>query len=327
MRAMVMHEVGGPEVMKLGELPTPKPAAGEVLIKIAYVSVNPADWKDRQGELARYYPYTFPYVVGMDAAGVIAELGEGVTQYKVGDRVVTCSNHGKGAWGTYAEYVATPLNTVAPLPANVSFEQAACIPVAGVTAWQSLHRGCSLKAGQTILVHGASGGVGSFAVQFAKHLGAKVAATCSGAKADYVRSLGVDLVIDYRTQDIAKEIKAWAPQGLDVVLDAVSCGTLPQAFDLLHKGGVLVSVPTLVGDGDVAADMQRAAELGVTKAFAVMTIEEGDKDMSSIVDLVSRGIVRVPPMQILPLEEAPKAHQLLQDGKVNGKLVLKVADL
>lgn len=325
MYAMVMNRVGGPEVMEWSELPTPAPGPNEVLIKIAYVSVNPADWKDREGHLARYYAYQFPYVIGMDAAGVVEQVGAGVTEYKAGDRVLTCSYHGKGKWGTYAEYVATPLQTVARLPAAVDFKRAATVPIAGLTAWQAVRDKGQVRAGQRVLVHGASGAVGSYALQFAKSFGAQVAATSSGRKADYVRSLGADLVIDYQSQDIAQETRRWAPDGVDAVIDCVSCDTLPRGYELVRSGGVLVSIPTLVGDGDVEGDMQRAAERGVQKLFSVMNDEVAFRDLADIVALIDAGKVQVPPIEVMPLRAAGAAHELLKSGKVHGKIVLEVA--
>ncbi|HSB97247.1 MAG TPA: NADP-dependent oxidoreductase, partial [Spongiibacteraceae bacterium] len=164
MFAMVLNRVGGPEVLEYQQVPTPQPAAGEVLIKIVCAGINPADWKDRQGHLEQYYPYQFPYIVGFDAAGIVAQVGAGVSEYKVGDRVLTCSDHGQGRWGTYAEYVATSLAKVARLPDSLSFAQGATIPISGLTAWQSVFVFGELQAGQTILIHGAAGGVGSFAL-------------------------------------------------------------------------------------------------------------------------------------------------------------------
>jgi len=327
MFAMVLNRVGGPEVFEYQQVPTPQPAAGEVLIKIACAGINPADWKDRQGHLEQYYSYQFPYIVGFDAAGIIAQVGAGVSEYKVGDRVLTCSDHGQGRWGTYAEYVATSLAKVARLPDSLSFAQGATIPVSGLTAWQSIFVFGELQAGQTILIHGAAGGVGSFALQFAKAAGAKIAATCSAHNSEWVRSLGADLVIDYRNEDIQQAVLNWAPDGVDVVLDAVSCGTLPTAFAMLRKGGVLVSVPTLIGDGDIAGDMQRAAELGVRKVFTVMSDKQANEQLKKITDLIERGVVRTPALQIFPLQQAGAAHAQLEAGGVRGKLILQVADL
>jgi NADPH:quinone reductase len=326
MRAMVLNRVGGPEVFESAEVPTPEPAAGEILIKIICAGVNPADWKDRQGHLEQYYPYQFPYIVGFDAAGIVERVGSGVTEFAVGDAVITCSDHGQGRWGTYAEYVATSIAKVAHLPRSLDFAQGATIPIAGLTAWQSVFLYGGLNAGQTILIHGGSGGVGSFAVQFAKSIGVKVAATCSTKNIEFVKALGADLVIDYRTQDIQQAIAEWAPGGLDIVLDAVSCGTLPSGLHLLRKGGVLVSVPTLVGDGDIPGDMQRAAEMGVRKVITVMNDTLAREQLEQIGDLIERGVVRTPPLQIFPLAQVGNAHRLLEAGGVHGKLILQVAE-
>lgn len=327
MRAMVLNRVGGPEVFEAADVPTPEPAAGEVLIKVVCAGTNPADWKDRQGHLQQYYPYQFPYIVGFDAAGIVERVGAGVDDYKPGDRVITCCDHGQGRWGTYAEYVVTSTPKVAKLPEKLTFAQGATIPVAALTAWQSVFTFGELQSGQTILVHGGSGGVGSFAVQFAKSIGAKIAATCGTANVDYVKSLGADCVVDYRTQDVERALRDWLPEGFDVVLDAVSCGTLPSGLALLRKGGVLVSVPTLVGDGDIPGDMQRAAELGVRKTFTVMSDKVASGQLTEIGTLIDAGLVRTPPLRELPLAQVTEAHRLLEAGSVHGKLILRVSDL
>lgn len=326
MRAMVLNRVGGPEVFELAEVPTPEPAAGEVLIRIACAGINPADWKDRQGHLQQYYPYQFPYIVGFDAAGIVERVGAGVDQFQVGDRVITCCDHGQGRWGTYAEFVATSTAKVARLPAGLSFAEGATIPIAALTAWQSVQL-CGDIAGQKILVHGGSGGVGGFAVQFAGIAGAHVVATSGTANVDYVKSLGADTVVDYRTQDVEAAVRAFAPEGLQAVLDAVSCGTLPAGLTLLRRGGILVSVPTLVGDGDIPGDMQRAAELGVSKTFTVMNDKVASEQLAQIGALIEAGRVRTPPLQVLPLEQVAEAHRRIEAGGVHGKLILQVADL
>ena len=232
MFAMIIEETGGPEVLKYAELPTPQPGPGEVLIQVAYAGVNPADWKNRQGFLAQYRPYTFPYIIGFDAAGVVAALGEGVTQFSVGDRVFTPTNHGQGGQGSYAEYVIANTDRVARIPEGLGFDQAAALPVAALTAWQGLFDRGGVRAGQQVMIHGGSGGLGSFAVQFARWAGARVAATCSTPNVEYLRSLGVDRVIDYRREDISAAVAEWAPQGLDYLMDAVGVSSLPNGLDL-----------------------------------------------------------------------------------------------
>ena len=322
MRAMVINQVGGPEVFELAELPVPEPGTGEVLIKLAYAGVNPADWKVREGHLSSFITYKFPFVLGFDGAGVIAKAGEGVDNFQPGDRAITCSG-----MGTYAEYVLAPAASVAHLPKTVGFAEGAGIPVAGLTAWQAVGVNGDIRAGQRVLIHGGSGAVGSYAVQFAKNRGAEVAATCSAEKKSYVQGLGADLVIDYKSENIQEKIRDWMTDGLEVVIDTVGCGTLPNAFDLLVRGGVLVSVPTLVGDGDVEADMALATERGLTKVFESMNTKSADRDMTDVLALIDSERVRTPPVRELPLQQAGQAQTLVEEGKVFGKMLLHIANI
>jgi NADPH2:quinone reductase len=215
MHAVIIRQTGGPEVFEYAEIDTPDPGPGEVLVRVAYAGVNPADWKNRQGYLAQYRPYVFPYVVGFDAAGVVAAVGEGVSGFAEGDRVFTPTNHGQGGQGSYAEYAIASVDRVARIPDTLGFREAAALPVAALTAWQGLFDRGGLQAGQMAMIHGGSGGLGSFAVQFARLAGARVAASCSTPNVDYLCDLGVERVIDYREEDISAAIGAWAPHGLD----------------------------------------------------------------------------------------------------------------
>jgi len=326
MRAMIIEEVNGP--LKLSELPTPEPGPGEVLIRMACAGVNPADWKDREGRVAVFFTMNFPYVLGFDGSGVVAKVGAGVTEVCEGERVITCSNHGQGTWGTYAEYVIAGEDRIGPLPKNQDFAQGAAIPVPALAAWQALFDKGGLKAGQKLLIHGASGGVGSYAVQFAKWAGAGVAGTCFTENVDYVRGLGADLVIDTRNVDVGKAVRAWAPGGVDLVFDVVGLRTLPNALDMLRPGGTLVNILTLVDDGDIEADMKEAADRGFTKILHYMEDVGARVQLKQIGELIEQGTVGMPPVQAIPLEEAARAHELLKSGQLlRGKLVLKVADL
>ncbi len=327
MRAMILEELGAPEVLKLAEVPTPDPGPGEVLIQVACAGANPADWKDRQGRLAAFFTIEFPYIIGIDAAGIVAKVGEGVTEVKVGEKVITNSDHGQGKWGTYAEYVIASEDRVAPLPKSLDFAQGAAVPIAALTGWQALFDKGNLKAGQSVLIHGASGGVGSYTVQFAKWAGVKVATTCSTDNIDYVKGLGADLAIDYRKESINDAVHAWAPEGVDLVLDVVGLGTLPDALDLLRPGGILVNIINLVDDGDIEADTQAAAARGFTKAIQIGSDAGSRAQLNQFAELIDQGHVRMPPVQVFPLEEAAEVHRMLETGHVRGKLVLKVADL
>ena len=327
MKAAAINGYGDADVFEMMQLPKPEPGVGEVLIKVAYAGVNPADWKFREGHSRRFFPLEFPFVLGFDASGVVVETGKDASQFTVGDRVFTPSNLGQGKPGSYAEYVIASEDRVAQIPESMSFMSAGAIPVAALTGWQALFASDKgdLQSGQRILINGASGGLGSFAVQFAKWAGAEVATTCSGANLDYVGGLGADLVIDYKTQDIGEELAKWAPEGVDMVLDAVGCGSLCDPFAMLRPGGKLVSIATLVGDGDIEADMAEAEKRGVSKIFAIMNDADSGKELAKIAQLITTGSVTMPPIECFELEDISAAHRKVQGGHVRGKLVLRVA--
>ncbi len=327
MKAMIIEETGGPEKLKLADMPTPEPGPGEVLVQIAYAGVNPADWKNRQGMLEQYRPYFFPYIIGFDAAGVVAAVGEGVTQFSVGDRVFTPTNHGQGGQGSYAEYAVANVDRVALIPNGMRFDQAAALPVAALTAWQGLFVNADLQAGQLVMVHGGSGGLGSFAVQFARWKGARVAATCSTPNVDYLKSLGVDRVIDYKTENVMEAVREWAPEGLDYLMDAVGVSTLPAGLDLVKAGGTFVSIPTLVDDGDIPAAAAAGAAKGVNRVFSTMNDINCAPMLEQIADLLVTGELTLPPISEYPLASVADAHRILEKGHNRGKIVLKVADM
>jgi NADPH2:quinone reductase len=325
MYAMIIEETGGPEVLRYAPMPTPVPGEGQVLVKVAYAGVNPADWKNRQGLLAAYRPYYFPYIIGFDAAGTVAGLGPGVSGFAIGDRVFTPTNHGQGGQGSYAQYTLASADRVAHVPDGLGLDQAAALPVAALTAWQGLFDRGGLAADQHAMIHGGAGGLGGFAVQFARWAGARVAATCSTANVEYLQSLGVERVIDYRREDIAAAIDDWAPGGVDYLMDAVGVSTLPNALDLVRPGGVFVSIPTLVDDGDMAAAALAAHEKGVRREFSVMNDVGCAPTLQRIAELLVQGDIKLPPLREFPLQEAAAAHRLIETGHNRGKLVLKVS--
>ena len=327
MFAMIIEETGGPEVFRYAEVDTPAQESGQVLIRVACAGVNPADWKNRQGHLAQFRPYVFPYIIGFDAAGVVAAVGEGVQNCKVGDRVFTPTNHGQGGQGSYAEYTIASADRVAHIPPSLSFAEAAALPVAALTAWQGLFDRGGLQSGQAAMIHGGSGGVGSFAVQFAAHAGARVAATCSTPNVDYLRSLGVERVIDYRSEDIEAAVRQWAPDGLDYLMDAVGVSTLPRGLDLVRAGGTFVSIPTLVDDGDITAAIAAAQDKGVNREFSIMDDNACATTLEEIAGLLQRGAISLPPIKEYDLRDVVAAHEVLQRGHNRGKLVLCVADI
>jgi NADPH2:quinone reductase len=326
MRAMVIHGFGGPEVLVPGEIEIPETKPGEVVIRVAYASVNPADWKAREGWLSRYFDYKFPFVVGFDAAGIVASVGEGVTEYKVGDRVVTKSNQGVGERGTYAEYVAAAIDHVGHLADTLDFATAASIPTAAITSWEGLFGTGGLKAGQTVLINGGAGGMGSFAIQFAKNAGVKVAVTCGPKNIDYVKGLGADLAVDYRSENVLEKVLAWAPGGVDVIMDTVGQGTLADGIAMTKPGGVIAPIGTLIPDEpqfDPVAAEKRNVRIVPTMSNRV---KAGDY-MRHIVDLYGKGVFKAPEITVMKLEQAAEAHRMVKDGHVRGKIVLHVADL
>lgn len=327
MYAMIINETGGPEVLRFAEIDTPEPGPGELRIRVAYAGVNPADWKNREGMLAAFRPYVFPCIIGFDAAGIVDKLGEGVTGFASGDRVFTPTNHGQGGQGSYAEYAIAAVDRVAHIPADLCFSHAAALPVAALTAWQGLFDRGGVEAGQRVLIHGGSGGLGSFAVQFAHWAGAHVAATCSTRNVEYVRGLGAGLVIDYCEEAIAGAVAAWAPGGLEYLMDAVGISTLPDGVDLVRPGGVYVSIPTLCDDGDIQAGIAASEAKGVRRVFSTMSDAGCAATLARIAQLLVDGAVKLPPLTEYALQDAAEAHRQIQGGHTRGKIVLKVADL
>lgn len=326
MRAMVIDKIGGPEVLHMAELPVPEPRPGEVLIRSAFAAVNPADWKIREGWLKGYFDYKFPFVVGFDAAGLIERVGPGVTEFKPGERVVTASNLGMGEWGTYAEFVKSGTDRVAKLADHVSFAEGATIPTAGITAWEGIVDVGHVSKDQTVLINGGAGGTGSFAIQLAKMLGARVAATCGPQNLDYVRSLGANLAIDYRNQDIAQALKAFAPAGADFVFDTVGQGSMLQSVKLAKSGGIVSPIATLI-QNEPQPDADEAKARGVTIALSMSSFERQGRQLRGLVDAMGERKIRAPHFEILDLSEAAEAHRRVQDGHVRGKILLKIADL
>ncbi len=325
MRAMVIDHFGGPDVLRLGTIDRPRAAPGTVIIQVAYAGVNPADWKAREGWLSRYFDYQFPFVVGFDAAGIIAEIGEGVTGLSIGDRVVTASNQGKGERGSYAEYVASDRERVVRLPDHIGFVDAAAMPTAAITAWEAVFDVGGTQSGARVLVNGGAGGTGSYAIQLAKMAGAQVAATCGPDNLAYVRSLGADLAIDYRAGSVRRAIAAWAPEGVDLVVDTVGQGSLLDSIEMVRSGGIVAPIGTLIPN-EPMPDPARAAELGVSIIPTVASFERQERQLIALVDALANGRIRTPEITILPLAQASEAHRRLEGGHVRGKIILHVAD-
>ena len=323
MKAMVLDRFGGPEVLHMAEIERPAATPGQVVVQVGYASVNPADWKSREGWLAQYFQYQFPFVVGFDAAGVVAEMGEGVTGLNVGDRVVTPGNQGMGERGSYAEYVRSAAERVIPLPAGVTLQQAATLPTAGMTAWKAVLDLGQAAPGKRVVVNGGAGGTGSFAVQLAKMAGAQVAATCSPRNFDYVRALGADHVIDYRAGGVVEAIRAWAPEGVDLIVDTVGQGTFVDTIETLKRGGIICPIGTLIAD-EVPYDPARAEAAGVTVLPTVSDFESQPRQLAGLVEALASARIRAPEFTVMPLDQAGEAQRLVAAGHVRGKILLEV---
>lgn len=307
MRAIRIHSFGGPQVLTYEEAPVPEPAAGEVLIRVRAAGVNPIDWKVRQGMFGER---RLPLIPGWDVSGVIEKAGEGVTGFSPGDEVYSLLDRGRD--GCYAQFAASDAAIIAAKPVSIDHIHAAAVPLAGLAAWQSLFDLGGLSPGQRILIHGSAGGLGHYAVQYAKWKGAYVIGTASAADAAFVKSLGADEVIDYqatRFEDVVKET--------DVVFDVIGGDTQERSWQVLRKGGVLVSTLGI-------ASPEKAEQLGV-EAKGLM-VQSDTAQLTEIAGLIDAGIVRPRVQSVMPLADAAEAHELVQAGKVHGKLVLEVED-
>jgi NADPH:quinone reductase-like Zn-dependent oxidoreductase len=297
MQAVVIHETGGPEVLQLEQADRPEPGDGEVLIKIHAASVNPIDWKYRRG-LA---PKQLPAVLGHDVSGTIElSRAEGFAE---GEDVF-----GSIASGAYAEFTTAPAAVIAKKPSGVSHEQAAAIPVSGLTAWQALFDRGGLEQGQTALIAGAAGGVGHFAVQFAARAGARTIGTGSSHNRDFVLGLGADDYVDYTQQDVAQSVS-----DVDVAFDTVGGETTEALLPTVRQGGVLVTIAN-------APPEQAAAQRGVRAELLVMSPNPGQ--LTRIAELVAAGEVHVEIAATFPLQEVQRAHEMSESGHTRGKIIL-----
>jgi NADPH:quinone reductase-like Zn-dependent oxidoreductase len=308
MKAVRIHSLGSADVLQLEEVPKPQPRTGEVLIKVQAASVNPVDYKMRTGEF-KPVGMRMPLTLGRDISGVVEKVGTGVTDVKAGDEVYALLDRAQGG---YAEYVVTKITSVAPKPASIDHVHAAAVPLAATTAWQGLFDYGRLKAGERVLIHGAAGGVGHFAVQFAKDHGAYVIATARGDDRELVRELGADEVIDYeheRFEECTGEI--------DLVLDLVAGETQRRSWRALRPGGRIIS--TLQPPSQVEAARHHA------KGEAFLAKPDRD-ELIEIGRLIDDGRVRVLVQEAVALKEVRRAHEHLEHDHVRGKVVLAVGE-
>jgi NADPH2:quinone reductase len=314
-RAIGIREFGGLDKLELLDVPEPKVPPDAVKIRVRAAGVNPVDWKLREGRLEPRFPHFFPVVIGWDAAGVVEEVGPGVVEVAPGDEVFAYCRKQFIGEGTYCEFVTVPVTFVAQKPAALSFEQAGAFPLVALTAYQALFFGAGLTAGETVLVYAAAGGVGSFAVQLALDAGAEVIGVASEPNREYVLGLGAYEVIDYTQQDVVEAVRDFKPEGVDVVLDTIGGATLERAVEAVRDGGRLVSIaqpPT--------EERFRQREIEATYVYARPDGEQLDE----LAELAEAGRLVVDLAEVLPLEQAARAHELSESGHVRGKLVLRV---
>lgn len=318
MKAIRINEFGGPEVMKLEEIERPVPAADEILVKVFASSVNGVDWVIRNGGNDFLKPLLkLPMTLGWDAAGIVEETGSNVTGFKKGDAVYGVPNF-PGQGGSYAEYCAARASGFALKPESISFNAASAVPIAALTAWTGIFEFGKLQAGQRILIHGASGGVGSFAVQFAKAKGAYVVGVASAQNLDYLQQLGADEVIDYKSQRFEELL-----HDIDVVFDAAphrDNNERLRSVKVLKEGGTLVSVNVDFPFND--AVQQALAEKNVKGELIAVQIR-GDW-LQEIGQLIDAGKVKVFISKIYPLEQVAEAHKESETWHVRGKLILEI---
>jgi NADPH:quinone reductase-like Zn-dependent oxidoreductase len=311
MQAVLVHEYGGPDVLKLEEVERPQPQAGEVLIRVIFAAALPLDWKIRNGWLKDVFFKTFPYIPGSAVSGIIESVGTDVTEFQVGDRVFGSVN------GAYAEYgIATvsggwsPLSGLVRIPEKLTFEDAATIRAGADAAWKALFSEGELEAGQTVLIHAAAGGVGQFAVQLAKWKGATVIGTASTANLDFVKSLGADQVIDYTTTSFEEVVK-----NVDLVVDSIGGDTQDRSWSVLKRGGILVTLAQ-------PPSQEKAKEYGVTAKFNTkFAIYE---NLQAIAQLIADGTIRAEIDHIYPLSEVKQAHKQSEARHGRGRILLSV---
>ncbi|MFD1471636.1 NADP-dependent oxidoreductase [Companilactobacillus mishanensis] len=312
MKAVVINEYGDRSKLQMTNIAIPETADDEVLVEVKATSVNPIDWKLREGYLQEGIPLKFPIVLGWDVAGVITRTGSEVKDFHTGDKVLARPDLTNR--GTYAEYTAVKENKLAKLPDNVSFEEAAALPLAGLTAWQGIYDKLKVESGQTVLIQGGAGGVGIIGIQLLKHIGAKVITTASAANTDFLKGLGADQVIDYHTEDFSEIL-----HNVDAVFDTIGGDTLTKSFDIIKPGGRLV---TISGQIDEALAKEKQVE-----AESMWLIPNGEQ-LTELVNLVSEGVAKVVIDSVHPFSEdgVKAAQEVSESHHAKGKIVIKMAD-
>jgi len=308
MKAIVFHEYGGPEVLKYEDVPRPEPKENEALVRVIAAGVNPVDALIRTGKYAKFFGTTLPLIPGYDIAGIVEKTGAKITKLKAGDSIYAYVLWGGG----YAEYAVATEGEATAKPKSLNYIEAAAVPLVALTAWQALIDTAKLSAGQTVLIHGGSGGVGSMAIQIAKARGAKVIATASTSNQELLKQLGADVAIDYtktKFEDVAKDV--------DVVLDSVGKDTLARSYGVVRKGGIIA---TLVAQPN-QAELDKHGIRG-----AAISVKPNASELAEITKLIEEKKIKPVVSQVLLLTEAVKAQEQAATHHTRGKIVLKIAD-
>jgi NADPH:quinone reductase-like Zn-dependent oxidoreductase len=309
MQTIRYHQYGGPEQLVLEQTPRPEVQPGTVLVRVKAAGVNPWDWKLRSGAMQQFMPVQFPYTPGIELAGIVEEIGPGASGFQKGEAV-----YGNGG-GTNAEYAIAPAGGLAPMPRNLTFDESAAVPVGALTAWRALFDTANLQPGLRILVQGAAGGVGSFAVQLARWKGAHVIGTASAKNVDFVYSLGAEEVIDYQATPFERAV-----HDLDVVLDTVGGDVQDRSLQVLRTGGIFVTIAGMPPQEEAQKRGVRAAGVGPADPA------RAGEMLRKISELIESGKVKVQVTNVFPLAEARQAHALSQQGHGRSRVVLHVAD-
>ena len=317
MKAMVIRNYGGPEVFELGEVPKPVPKPTQVLVKVLATSVNPLDCQTRRGDYKAFVQ--LPAIIGSDVSGVVEAVGEAVTAFKVGDEVYYTPQIFTGG-GSYAEYHVADGSIVARKPANISHAEAASLSLTGGTAWEALVMRGKLQVGESILIHAGAGGVGSIAIQLAKAIGAYVFTTCSKQNRDFVRSLGADFIVDYKSEDYVEVInRETANKGVDFVFDTVGGDTLEKSPLVMSEFGRLATVV------DISEPQSLLAHWGKNTTIHFIFTQQNKAKLNALSLLIERGQLKPLMDSVMPLSEVAKAHERVERGGVRGKVVLDFA--
>lgn len=311
MKAAQINEYGGIDVVHVAsDAPKPAPADDQVLIEVHAASINPFDFKVRKGFMQQMKPLDFPATLGGDIAGVVVEVGKNVSRFRVGDRVYGSANVFGGGSGAFAEYAVTGEKRIAKMPESLDFTQAAALPLTGLSALQVLENHMQLQSGQKILIHGGAGGIGTMAIQIAKHLGAYVATTVSAKSVDYAKQLGADEIIDYKDQKFEELLSDF-----DAVFDTVGGETYDNSFKVLKKGGILVSMVQPPKE-------DLAAQYGVRALYQSTSINT--EDLEKLAKLVAEGVIKPEVDKMFSLDQIQDAFRAQEEGHPKGKIIVKI---